>query len=619
MVIATAAGDVYESEFHQTMDEPMPKEAPLKITVGGPKEKAQEVPEQTASVGWQDVYESFKNDISKLGEGLVDAATAGPKLLAKMDSGEVDPYSPEAADAVAGIALNFGMGGISTAPMREGAGMFGGRLGAETRAYLEKDPGIKKTYDDAVLRLHDGENPYKVYEETGVHESADGHFKFEIPDNEAKLKTENLTVRPEKYQKPSWTLVDNTPEGIVYESPYSRTLSQSLMDMLDGVPAKPKGPKKVGDILDHPELYRHYPDAAKIPLQSMGFDMASLGLYHPDRGSIGLAANNEDGMLSTLLHEVNHYIQHQEGFARGGSPDEFYPKTPLYDKVKKDTTKLQTVYNEVWKEVKPHVVEFQETFNKKIDEQYKLLRQDYRDNTITFEQLRDATTKLQSLRSYYDPELAFKHYIDANDVSKLSYGDKAMMQFLEQHYPDVFDISKTYRDASKMISEFEDKAHRSYTQLWGEYESRAVQRRQFYNEEELRGAPHWDMPEFHETYPEGTVPAEAIKEQWNRGAGKSMSSNDPAIFRRPANDNMNMKPLKDALEDHYNETVRKPFEEDLKQIDKLHELGEHMTKKGNWTEMNIARYNKLGREVVGKDWVDVKPDLPTPPDPDFGN
>jgi hypothetical protein len=43
-------------------------------------------------------------------------------------------------------------------------------------------------------------------------------------------------------------------------------------------------------------------------------------------GNVPLTVKQRDDLWSTLLHETTHAIQSREGFARGGSPGEFYPK-----------------------------------------------------------------------------------------------------------------------------------------------------------------------------------------------------------------------------------------------------------------------------------------------------
>ena len=82
----------------------------------------------------------------------------------------------------------------------------------------------------------------------------------------------------------------------------------------------------MGYLLDHSVLFEAYPELFWTPIsfnaEDVGFEAA--GQANPD-GSIGLnpaiAFNDENSALSTLLHEVQHLIQEQEGFAKGSSMD----------------------------------------------------------------------------------------------------------------------------------------------------------------------------------------------------------------------------------------------------------------------------------------------------------
>ena len=81
----------------------------------------------------------------------------------------------------------------------------------------------------------------------------------------------------------------------------------------------------VGDLLDHPQLFKQYPGLKNIKVRFMQDSGATKGLYNPQTNTIELPANNID--KSTLLHEIQHAIQQREGFARGGSPEQFTRET----------------------------------------------------------------------------------------------------------------------------------------------------------------------------------------------------------------------------------------------------------------------------------------------------
>lgn len=80
---------------------------------------------------------------------------------------------------------------------------------------------------------------------------------------------------------------------------------------------------KLKDVLDFPELYELYPDAANMEFQSNP-NLNAYGLYQENNARIILNANSfspdSKEAISTLLHEVQHAIQAVEGFGRGINP-----------------------------------------------------------------------------------------------------------------------------------------------------------------------------------------------------------------------------------------------------------------------------------------------------------
>ncbi len=82
-----------------------------------------------------------------------------------------------------------------------------------------------------------------------------------------------------------------------------------------------KGNMKLGDILDHPKLYKQYPDLknTKVNISTSLAGGDSRAFYNPKDNSINLIPGYLDDK-SVMLHEIQHAIQEKEGFARGGSP-----------------------------------------------------------------------------------------------------------------------------------------------------------------------------------------------------------------------------------------------------------------------------------------------------------
>lgn len=81
----------------------------------------------------------------------------------------------------------------------------------------------------------------------------------------------------------------------------------------------------LGAVLDHPELYKAYPELANTPLRVVPDSVIPKikAAYSPGSGEIFLNKDyitNPKDLISSLLHETQHNIQKIEGFVPGGSP-----------------------------------------------------------------------------------------------------------------------------------------------------------------------------------------------------------------------------------------------------------------------------------------------------------
>ncbi len=79
---------------------------------------------------------------------------------------------------------------------------------------------------------------------------------------------------------------------------------------------------KLGDVLEFDELYEAYPDAKEIRVVWEKADRDAAGYFDEWGNAIHVFSDRHDfknEVLDTLLHEVQHWIQRVEGFARGGN------------------------------------------------------------------------------------------------------------------------------------------------------------------------------------------------------------------------------------------------------------------------------------------------------------
>lgn len=77
---------------------------------------------------------------------------------------------------------------------------------------------------------------------------------------------------------------------------------------------------KLSDYIQHPELFANYPQLRNVKLRFEPMAYAN-GYYSPSTDEIVLNEAIKDHGEETLIHEVQHVIQHIEGFATGANPE----------------------------------------------------------------------------------------------------------------------------------------------------------------------------------------------------------------------------------------------------------------------------------------------------------
>jgi hypothetical protein len=116
------------------------------------------------------------------------------------------------------------------------------------------------------------------------------------------------------WQETGWT--DQFPDG-----KWRFEISDDLMKRKANAPRA----STVRGALDHPDLTTAYPDLNRVMYGELGSmqpgagSFISKGVTPHGELYLGKGGGSED-MKSGLLHEGQHYVQGEEGFARGGSP-----------------------------------------------------------------------------------------------------------------------------------------------------------------------------------------------------------------------------------------------------------------------------------------------------------
>ena len=159
------------------------------------------------------------------------------------------------------------------------------------------------------------------------------------------------------------------------------------------------------DLLDHPSLYRDYPELAKTPVQALGMFDTLKGAYHDGKIRLRQMPNATPSQLkevhSTLLHEIQHGIQDIDKMPVGGMSNEFFPTGFTKGKTKID--KLSDANrDELLSKLKEKGMENRYgdiIFNNKSSKQLLLDNPDLKDVAEQYQRLQQSRNKLNDVEN----------------------------------------------------------------------------------------------------------------------------------------------------------------------------------------------------------------------------
>ena len=161
-----------------------------------------------------------------------------------------------------------------------------------------------------------GESDETIFRQTGWYAGADGKWRFEIDDSGMETDTKWKFLRnpdARRYNELFETayLYDDATEAELQEL-------QILEKDLKGVR---KSPLYLNEIVKHDKLFESYPELRNVKVRFEADIGNREGTYQ--NGEIVLRAGlklEPEKLKRTLIHEIQHIIQEQEGFARGTNP-----------------------------------------------------------------------------------------------------------------------------------------------------------------------------------------------------------------------------------------------------------------------------------------------------------
>ena len=195
----------------------------------------------------------------------------------------------------------------------------------------------------------------------------DGLKRFEIDDSKASLKAtpkELSEATRKRLAQDKADIMKQYKDGTFSEEEAKKLLDKNFLDM----PSGNDGTYKLSQVLDHKELFDNYPKLYDAKVTFTEMPKGANGYFDKNSNEIVLNSNmSEEKIKSSLLHEIQHVIQKKEGFARGGSAQEFYndakrkidllkyeldfePDEFIRDKKLKQLNELETTFNNGYKE-----------------------------------------------------------------------------------------------------------------------------------------------------------------------------------------------------------------------------------------------------------------------------
>lgn len=300
-----------------------------------------EAPDPTAGprAMWQRQYPSSQQP-SMLQQGVQDVLNIPPRAVgAAQEVNNPSLTEEERAQAKQNLirastdaAMN--LAGLSAPFARAGtAGVFGGRL---SKTY---NPDMEKL---AVAMEKNGATPTEIWRQTGTMRGKDNLWIQEIPDIKSRFIGDRETLARRLFAR---TFPEHDWNKI---SPANRATLRKQLDMV--MAGHPKFPIYLEDILDHPELYKAYPELRRMPVSTTAME-DYLGGYLArseqfPKGKIeysvqGPASEMRRGdSLDTVLHEVQHAIANIEGMAKGTSGSTNFLPGSLAEKMYLENMKM---------------------------------------------------------------------------------------------------------------------------------------------------------------------------------------------------------------------------------------------------------------------------------------
>jgi hypothetical protein len=389
-------------------------------------------------------------------------------------------------------AMEYGMAALDMADVTPvgkivgTAAMFLGPAAASGRKYISQ----------LLKREQEGASPQDIFSEQVSDNKrvfrydVDGRPRIELDISEAQLNKDsalhNANTPPRQIRR-----YQAEPESTVgkYDiKDFGRVLNEGEMEDLtrrypftyskDFFSAYQKGPLRFGEIIKFPSLLEEYPELAGVRIASMPPGIKAQGMYVPSTQTIYLTQGTEKQTLSTLLHEAQHWIQDYEGFPMGASPDDI-PKD-LQQRLRDMSQKINQTQKSIENFIAPIVRSSMDVRKGEVTDE------------LVEEEIKKAADAFSSLFKGYEqnkiPNETFSEYVVRREYGRLPDSIKEAPTALrgtsqllfESLEPFVKRFDKLEEEAVTLQYQARlaaEQAHKKYTSVAGEVESRNMERR----------------------------------------------------------------------------------------------------------------------------------------------
>ena len=332
---------------------------------------------------------------------------------------------------------------------------------------------------------------------TGWERGADGKWRYEIPEGKyfPKGDAEYEKVR----KKQSWCKELDLLSDRIFDGEELSAEENKRFEQLADEEAKFKTEyltcekPYLSDWLKNDELFKSYPELKSVEIVFTDNLLKGASGYYSERESkIVVNTNSTMSTESIIAHEVQHAIQHIEGFARGGNPETVRQQIEDYigkneEDVEMTKSVIESAFDLFAKASKLEII-YPKMINSDVEWQRQTATDAYWDalNTIDYS-FRNFETEVKNDYSQFKGMSPY-------EIARTGYHVKETIEELKRMSDEYLN---SLTDDDRYLEELVDRYKKAlesdsdavlYTKLSGEVESRNVQARMGMNDEERRAS-----------------------------------------------------------------------------------------------------------------------------------